>query len=105
MEGFKWHYLEPIQWSWKLRNDSFVSIIADEEHDLSDRLKIVQCTCKEMCDKRCSCRKAGLTCTSSCKESHGLFCNNSEQIEQTYNNNESNGSGDTRHFLDAFFVK
>ena len=55
-----------------------------------------------MCDKRCFCRKAGLTCTSSCKECHGLFCNNSEQIEETYSNNDSNESGDTRHFLDAF---
>ena len=29
-------------------------------------------------------------------------CNNSEQIEETYNNNESNKSDDYRHFLDAF---
>ena len=94
--------LKPIQWGWKLRNDSFVPIMPDEEPSPRDLLKIVGCTCKEMCDKRCSYWKAGLTCTSSCKECHGLFCNNSEQIEETYNNNDSNESGDTRHSLDAF---
>ena len=94
--------LEPTQWGWKLRNDSFVPIMKDEEPGSSDLLKIVRCTCKEMCDKRCSCRKAGLTCTSSYKECHGLICNNSEQIEETYNNNNSNKSGDNRYFLDAF---
>ena len=94
--------LEPIQWGEKLRNDLFVPIITDHEPGSSGLLKIVRCTCKEMCDKRCSCRKAGLIYTSSCKECHGLFCNNSEQIEETYNNNDSNEYGDTRHFLDAF---
>ena len=94
--------LEPIHWGWKLRNDSFVPIMTDEEPGPSDLLKIVRCTCREMSDKRCSCRKAGLTCTSSCKECRGLFCNNSEQIKETYNNNYFNESGDTRHFLDVF---
>ena len=94
--------LEPTQWGWKLRNESFVPIMRDQEPGSSDLLKVVRCTCKEMCDKRCSCRKAGLRCTSSCKESHGLICNNSEQIEETYNNNDSNKSGDKRDFFDTF---
>ena len=94
--------LEPVHQGWKLRSDSFVPIMTDVEPGPSDLLKIVRCTCKEMCDKRCSCRKAGLTRTSSCKECHGLFCYNSEQIEETYNNNDFNESGDTRYFLDAF---
>ena len=94
--------LEPIQWGWKLRNDSLVPMVTDEEPGPSDLLKIVRCTCKELCDKRNSCRKAGLTCTSSCKECHGLFCNNDEEIEETDKNNNSNESGGTRHFLDAF---
>ena len=38
--------LEQIQWDWKLRNDSFVSIMTDEEPGLSDLLKIVRYTCK-----------------------------------------------------------
>ena len=93
--------LEPIQWGWTLRNDSFVPIMTGQKPGPSDLLKIVRCTCKEMRDKHCSCRKAGLTRTSSCKECYGLFCNNSEQIGETYNNNNSNKSGDTRHFLDV----
>ena len=67
--------LQPIQWIWKLRNDSFM---ADEEPGPSEFLKIAQCTCKEMCDKRCSRRKSGLTCTPWYKEFHGLFFNNSQ---------------------------
>ena len=86
--------LEPIQWGWKLRIDSFVPIMTNEEPGSSELLNIVRCTCKEICEMRCSCRKAILTCTSSYKECHGLFCNNSEQIEETYN--DSNESGDTR---------
>ena len=73
--------------------------MTDEEPGPSDLLKIIPCICKEMCDKRCSCRKVGLTCTSSCKECHGFFCNNLEQIEETCNNGNSNKSGGTRHFL------
>ena len=93
--------LEPIQWSWKSRNDSFVPIVTDEEPGPSDLSKIVACTCKEMCYKFCSCSKADLTCTSSCKECHGFFCNNLEQIEETWNNDDSNKSGDIRHFLES----
>ena len=93
--------LEPIQWSWKSRNDSFVPIVTDEEPGPSDLSKIVPCTCKEMCDKCCSCRKVGLTCMSSCKECHGFFCTNLEQIEETCNNDDSNKSDDTRHFPES----
>ena len=94
--------LEPKQWDWKLSNDMFIPIKTDNEPGPSDLLKIVRCTCKEMCDKRCSCKKAGLSCTSSCKECHGLFCNNSEQVGETSNNDCENETDDARHFLDAF---
>ena len=35
--------LEPIQWGWKLRNDSFIPIMTDQEPGPSDLLKNVRC--------------------------------------------------------------
>lgn len=40
-------------------------------------LDVILCGCKKGCDRACSCRKAGLLCTQSCKYCLGLNCNNS----------------------------
>ena len=77
--------LEPTQWGEKLRN--FLPIMTDEEAGPSEILKIIRCSCKESCDKRYSCRKAGISCTSLCKECHGLFCN-VVLIEELYDSGE-----------------
>ena len=62
-----------------------------------DLLRIVWCGCKWPCGAKCSCRKAGLKCSSTCKECHGLMCSNAPVIEP-----ESDEYDYQRSFLDAF---
>ena len=46
-------------------------------------LKVVRCNCKMGCDTlRCSCRKAGLDCSTGCEESRGFFANMCENITE-----------------------
>ena len=59
--------LEPCKWGWKMKDDCFTPIMTDSEPGPTNLLKIVRCSCKNLCDKRCSCRKAGLKCSTSCK--------------------------------------
>ena len=68
----------PLDWGWELQDQSLVPIMTDEEAGPPDILKIIRCGCNEVCDKRCSCRKSGLQCTSTCKHAahveSGLQC-------------------------------
>ncbi|VDI51986.1 Hypothetical predicted protein [Mytilus galloprovincialis] len=42
-------------------------------------LKIIHCNCKTDCDnRRCSCRKNGIPCSSGCGECRGINCSNSK---------------------------
>ena len=44
-------------------------------------LKVVRCNCKMGCDTlRCSCRKAGLDCSTGCGECRGICANMYENI-------------------------
>ena len=46
-------------------------------------LKVVRCNCKIGCDTlRCSCRKAGLDCSTDCGECRGICANMFENITE-----------------------
>ena len=46
-------------------------------------LKVVRCNCKMGCDTlRCSCRKAGLECSTGCGECRGICANMYENITE-----------------------
>ena len=40
--------------------------------------KIISCACKSGCTKKCGCAKAGLRCTTMCRNCHGSECFNKE---------------------------
>ena len=48
----------------------YTPIMTDTEAGPPDLLKVIRCGCgcKGPCGNSCSCRKAGLNCTSTCKE-------------------------------------
>ena len=88
--------LEPLNWGWQMKNKVFAPIMTDEAAGPEDILKIIRYSCKGSCDRRCSCRKAGLACTSSCNECNGITCSNipvdlNSELEE-----------EDRHFMDAF---
>ena len=73
--------------------------MTDSEPGPPNLLKIVRCSCKNLCDKRCSCRKAGLKCSASCKFCLESSCSNVEEISD---DDEDENDPLERHFLDAF---
>ena len=92
----------PLDWGWKKDGQSFIPIMTDEEAGLEDLLKVIRCGCKGSCDSnRCTCRKAGLCCTWSCKECHGSLCDNTNN-EVAISDDDFDEDFDDRHFLDAF---
>ena len=85
----------PLDWA-------FIPIMTDEEVGPEDLLKVIPCDCKLSCDSnRCTRRKAGLCCTSSCKECHGSLCNNTNDEVAISDDNFDKDFDDTQ-FLDAF---
>ena len=39
-------------------------------------LKVIFCSCKEICGAACGCRKSGLFCTPACVQCSGEICTN-----------------------------
>ena len=75
--------------------------MTDKEPGPQDLMKMIRCNCKESCDKRCSCKKAGLNCSISCGECLGTYCTNA--ITETNVENEiDTDEFQDRHFLDIF---
>ena len=89
----------PLHWDWKLSSNKYVPIITDAEAGLLELLKIIQCGCNGSCVAKCSCRKAGLKCTSTCKECHGITCTNILENEP-----EENHMNLQKCFLDVFEI-
>ena len=67
-----------------------------------DLLKMIRCSCKKKCDKRCSCRKAGLKCSVSWSECLGAFCLNAMAEPVGPENDADCEEFSDRHFLDVF---
>ena len=55
--------------------------MTDIEAGPPELLRIMQCDCKGPCGAKCSSKKAGLKCSSTCKECYGLTCSNAPVIE------------------------
>lgn len=69
--------LSPCQWGW-YEGDGHLTL-----PPAPDRLlKCIRCCCKMNCDnRRCTCRKHGLTRTAACGECHGISCSNKDGID------------------------
>ena len=72
--------LDPLEWGWKLNENSLVPITTDLDPAPSHLLQFVRCKCKaenRRCSTSiCSCRKHGLKCVSSCGTCRGKSCEN-----------------------------
>ena len=90
----------PLDWRWKLQDQSFVPIMMAEEAGPPHILKIIRCGCNEVCNKRCSCRKSGLQCTSTCKQCHIISCTNT--TAEFDDANDIDKFDEDKNFLDAF---
>ena len=92
---------EPLRWGWEMKNNTYLPIMTDKEPGPQDLMKMIRCSCKENCDKRCSCRKAGLKCSISCSECLGAFCANA-MPESDIDTEIDLQEFPDRNFLDVF---
>ena len=79
------HYLDPLQWGWKLDGSKLQPIMTDLE---PPQLVYLQCKCQlstaNPCgNNTCSCCKHGLKCVTACGDCRGENCKNFE--ETVYN--------------------
>ena len=66
-------HLHPQNLGWKAVDGKLVPMQWDMDVAPKDLLKVLRCNCKMGCDTlRCSCRKAGLGCSTGCGECRGI---------------------------------
>ena len=68
--------IDPTSLGWKLEQGKLIPVPTDKDPAPESLLNIIRCGCKSVCGSRCSCRRAGLKCVSSCKECCGISCSN-----------------------------
>ena len=77
--------LDPKDWGWFVSEDAISPIKTDNNVAPKSLLKVVRCTCKSSTNQcgsnRCSCRKNGLRCMSTCGECCGEDCQNKEVLK------------------------
>ena len=82
----QWKYLDleclqPVDWGWKLENNTMDPIKTDLDSALESIFQRVRCKCKVIaknpCSARsCSCRENRLSCVLACGSCHGKQCQN-----------------------------
>ena len=90
LQVIQWKHLmavgiDPLHWGWKQAEDKFVPIRTDLEPAPPDILNIIHCKCKSLSQNqcgsnRCTCRKHGLKCVTTCEECRGDSCQNAQKV-------------------------
>lgn len=77
--------LDPKEWGWFVTDNTMSPVMTDREVAPNSILKVVRCNCKASSNQcgtnRCSCRKNGLNCMSTCGECRGEDYENREVLK------------------------
>ena len=73
--------LEPTKWGYESKGGKLTPVMTDISPAPERLLSIIRCSCKKECSARCSCKKAGLQCATTCRECRGTTCSNGPQTE------------------------
>nr|CAI5843459.1 unnamed protein product [Callosobruchus analis] len=71
---------QPESWGWRQGTMGLQPIPTTLEAAPAELLRIISCKCEKGCGTRCSCRRAGLTCTEI-YSSRGMDCTNRREID------------------------
>nr|CAI5837262.1 unnamed protein product [Callosobruchus analis] len=82
---------QPESWGWQQGTMGLHPIPTMLEAEPAELLRIISCKCEKGCGTRCSCRKAGLTCTEICSSCRGMDCTNRREIDL---HDDDNGQDD-----------
>ena len=81
--------LDPLDWGWTMSNGKLVPVKTCLPAAPDELINVIRCKCKSNCDnRRCSCRKHGLQCTTACTDCRGRSCSNAEQVEAEEDQND-----------------
>lgn len=90
--------LNPEEWGWQRTETLFLPIRTIEPLAPPELLKLVYCTCTiKNCQKTCSCKKAGMKCTRSCKGCKGQSCMNASDLVGEVNEDEEDDDDNDNH--------
>lgn len=60
--------MEPTEWGWKNEGEKLIPVMTDKSPAPKILLQMIHCSCSGGCKTlRCTCRKHGLECTSTCR--------------------------------------
>ena len=68
--------LDPTDWGWEYQENMLTPFFTDMPV-APEQLLLMLCGCKEECQNRCKCRKAGMFCTTMCLSCISQTCINS----------------------------
>lgn len=71
---------QPDIWGWKKRGDGLSPVYTTAPPAPAKILKVIACSCKSGCGRRCGCVRAGLSCSAMCSMCNGQACLNSPQV-------------------------
>jgi hypothetical protein len=71
---------ELFHWGWTTGRQGLTPIKTMKKPAPDSLLQTIFCQCKKGCSKACSCRKAGLHCSITCKNRCGQSCLNVPEI-------------------------
>lgn len=80
--------ISPEEWGWASSKEGLVPVHTMKDVAPESLLKSVACACKKGCSGACSCRKAGLKCSTMCKHCSGQECENSVPISSLADDEE-----------------
>lgn len=69
--------MKETDWGWFMNDKLFFPNTTDLPPAPKEILKMIKCGCNGSCDNnKCTCRKNGMVCTTSCKNCKGVSCCN-----------------------------
>uniref|UniRef100_A0A0K8SZB8 Tesmin/TSO1-like CXC domain-containing protein n=3 Tax=Lygus hesperus TaxID=30085 RepID=A0A0K8SZB8_LYGHE len=74
--------LDPITWGWRRSAQGLLPVTTTKDPAPSEVLRAIACKCVQGCRGKCSCRKAGLKCSTICLNCRGQACSNAPTEEE-----------------------
>lgn len=78
--------LNPLSWGWKNTKIGVAPVTTQKQPAPQSLLMTIICKCTKGCNTSCSCRKAGIKCSTICVNCRGHSCTNTpseDQVQET----------------------
>lgn len=76
IQSWRGNKLDPRDWGWEEHNGKLTPVLTKKSPAPDTLLNLISCACTKTCEHNCSCRKAGMRCSTICKHCQGGSCLN-----------------------------